>query len=172
MSGKGAEYVPPPLTAAAAGPVLRVLRESGADPQVALPAYETEGAAGADLRANLAPADRAAGLSLPPGGRVLVPTGLRLEIPPGFEVQIRPRSGLALKHGVTLANTPGTIDSDYRGPLGVILINLGEDAFTVGHGERIAQMVMAPVVQARIEAADALGGTARGAGGFGSTGRG
>ncbi len=136
------------------------------------PARETSGAAGADLRANLAEADRDTGLVLAPMQRRLIPTGLRLEIPEGFEMQIRPRSGLALKHGVSLVNTPGTIDSDYRGPLGVILINLGDAPFCVTHGERIAQAVIAPVVQAGFEIVDSLGETARGAGGFGSTGRG
>lgn len=104
--------------------------------------------------------------------RRIVPTGLRVEIPAGFEVQIRPRSGLALKHGISLPNTPGTIDSDYRGPLGVLLINLGAEPFVIGHGERIAQMIVAPVVQAGFEEVVRLSDTARGAGGFGSTGRG
>jgi len=102
----------------------------------------------------------------------LVPTGLRLEIPAGYEVQIRPRSGLALKHGITLPNSPGTIDSDYRGPLGVIVMNAGSEPFVINHGDRIAQMVVAPVIQARFKLAEVLGDTARGAGGFGSTGRG
>ncbi|MBW6507838.1 MAG: dUTP diphosphatase [Rhodobacteraceae bacterium] len=151
---------------------IRVMREDWADALVPLPAYATAGAAGADLRANLPEAARAAGLRLEPMQRVLVATGLRLEIPPGYEVQLRPRSGLALKHGITLANAPGTIDADYRGPLGVILVNLGDAPFTIGHGERIAQMVLAPVVRADFEAVAGLGETARGAGGFGSTGRG
>ena len=141
--------------------------DEGADRDIGLPAYETSGAAGADLRANFA--DRGA-VILAPGARALIPTGLRIEIPPGFEVQVRPRSGLALKHGVTLVNTPGTIDSDYRGPLGVILINLGETAFEVAHGARIAQMVVAPVVQAKFSAVEGLSNTVRGTGGFGSTG--
>ena len=106
-----------------------------------------------------------------PGARVLVPTGLRLEVPEGYEVQVRPRSGLALKHGITLPNSPGTIDSDYRGPLGVIVLNAGDAPFEIAHGARIAQMVVAPVVRARFEVATALGPSARGAGGFGSTGR-
>lgn len=104
--------------------------------------------------------------------RLIVPTGLRVEIPAGFEMQIRPRSGLALKHGITLPNTPGTIDSDYRGPLGVALVNLGDQPFTVAHGDRIAQMVVAPVVQVGFAVVDSLSDTARGEGGFGSTGRG
>lgn len=152
--------------------VVRVMREDGADSGVALPSYATEGAAGADLRANLPQAQRADGLTLAPLARALVPTGLRLEIPDGYELQIRPRSGLALKHGLTLPNAPGTIDSDYRGPLGVIVQNLGDAAYTIRHGERIAQAVLAPVVRARFVGTDALARTARGDGGFGSTGRG
>lgn len=148
---------------------IRVIYDEGADRAVALPCYETAGAAGADLRANLP--DRGT-LVIAPGARALVPTGLRIEIPDGYEVQIRPRSGLALKHGITLPNAPGTIDSDYRGPLGVIVLNAGQEPFVVGHGDRIAQMVVAPVVQARFELVQDLGETARGAGGFGSTGRG
>ncbi|MBM1816058.1 dUTP diphosphatase [Pseudosulfitobacter pseudonitzschiae] len=146
---------------------VQFLWDTGADTALGLPSYETSGAAGADLRANFA--DRAP-VVLKPGARTLVPTGLRLAIPAGFEVQVRPRSGLALKHGVTLVNTPGTIDSDYRGPLGVIMINLGADDFVVEHGMRIAQMVVAPVIQARFDLVDVLDDTARGAGGFGSTG--
>jgi len=149
---------------------LRILRDEGADPDVPLPAYATGGAAGADLRANFPPEARA-GLSLAPGARALVPTGLRLAIPEGHEVQIRPRSGLALKHGIMLPNSPGTIDSDYRGPLGVILLNAGQEPFHVAHGDRIAQMVLAPVIRARFELVETLDQTARGAGGFGSTGR-
>lgn len=152
-------------------PTILFQRLPDADPTVPLPAYETAGAAGADVRANFAEAERG-GVTLAPGERRLVPTGLACEIPKGFEVQVRPRSGLALKHGLTLVNTPGTIDSDYRGPLGVILINLGAEPVTVGHGERIAQLVVAPVVQARFAEADRLAASDRGAGGFGSTGRG
>lgn len=153
-------------------PTILVLREDWADAALPLPAYETRGAAGADLRANLPPDGRADGVVLRPMERRILPTGLRLEIPRGNEVQIRPRSGLALNHGITLANTPGTIDSDYRGPLGVLLLNLGQECYTVHHGDRIAQMVVAPVVQAAFELAGRLGETARGQGGFGSTGRG
>jgi dUTP pyrophosphatase len=149
-----------------------VLREDWADPGVPLPSYETAGAAGADVRANLPAEMRGAGLDLAPGARALVPTGLRLEISEGYEVQVRPRSGLALKQGIGLANSPGTIDADYRGPLGVILVNLGAEPFTVRHGERIAQLVVAPVVRGAFAEVAALGDTARGAGGFGSTGRG
>ncbi|WP_370330668.1 dUTP diphosphatase [Aquicoccus porphyridii] len=141
----------------------------GADRDVPLPAYETPGAAGADLRANLPERGR---VVLEPGQRALIPTGLRIEIPVGYEVQLRPRSGLALKHGITLPNSPGTIDSDYRGALGVIVMNAGQEVFEVAHGERIAQMVVAPVVQAGFVLVDTLSETARGGGGFGSTGRG
>lgn len=143
----------------------------GADPDIPLPTYETEGAAGADVRANLRPDMRETGLEIAPGARALVPTGFSVEIPEGFEVQVRPRSGLALKHGLTLPNSPGTIDWDYRGPVGVILMNLGAAPFVVAHGERIAQLVVAPVVRARFTLAQSLSDTARGSGGFGSTGR-
>lgn len=141
----------------------------GADAALGLPVYATEGAAGADLRANFI--DRGAA-TLAVGSRMLVPTGLRLAIPHGYEVQLRPRSGLALKHGITLPNSPGTIDSDYRGPLGVILQNGGDAPFTIQHGDRIAQMVVAPVVRAQfaLGAPEDLDDTARGSGGFGFTG--
>lgn len=152
--------------------LVKLLREPGADPAIPLPAYETPGSAGADLRANLSPQDRAEGVTLPPGARLLIPTGLRMEIPAGYEVQVRPRSGLALKHGITLPNTPGTIDSDYRGPVGVPLVNLSADPYTIRHGDRVAQMVVAPVLQARFEIVETLTETRRGEGGFGSTGRG
>ena len=141
-----------------------------ADRDLGLPTYETVGAAGADLRANLPDDHREAGVEIPPGGRALIPTGLRLEIPIGYEVQVRARSGLALKHGITLANAIGTIDSDYRGDLGVILWNGGADTFRVTHGMRIAQMIVAPVVHATFAIVDALDETDRGVGGFGSTG--
>ncbi len=137
-----------------------------ADRTLPLPGYETLGAAGADLRANI----KAGPIMLEPGERALVPTGLHMEIPPGYEVQIRPRSGLAHKYGIALVNSPGTIDSDYRGPVGVLLLNTGATAFEVSHGMRIAQMVVAPVVQARFNVVDALDETSRGTGGFGSTG--
>lgn len=150
---------------------LRLMREGWADPAIALPAYETPGSAGADIRANLPAAERGEGLVLQPMQRTIVPTGLRVAIPVGYEMQIRPRSGLAVKHGITLPNTPGTIDSDYRGPLGVALINLGEGPYTIAHGDRIAQMIIAPVVQVAVAEVTELDETARGAGGFGSTGR-
>ena len=148
-----------------------MLWEDWADTALGLPAYQTAGAAGADICANLPMDQRAAGITLAPMARVVIPTGLRVEIPQGYEMQIRPRSGLALKHGLSLPNTPGTIDSDYRGPLGVALINFGGFPYTVQHGERIAQAVIAPVVQAQFVVVQAITDTARGAGGFGSTGR-
>ena len=132
-----------------------------------LPAYQTPGSAGLDLLAAIAPNAK---LVIEPGARERVPTGLRLELPLGFEGQVRPRSGLALKNGVTVLNSPGTIDSDYRGEVAVILINLGSEPFEITRGARIAQLVVAPVTQAVfVEAAD-LADSARGAGGFGSTG--
>ena len=151
--------------------VLKLLWEDWADRSLGLPAYETPGSAGADIRANLLPEDRESGFTLDPMHRAVVPTGLRVEIPPGFEMQIRPRSGLALKHGITLPNTPGTIDSDYRGPLGVALVNLGAEPYTIRHGDRIAQMIVAPVIQVQFQEVEALSDTSRGAGGFGSTGK-
>ena len=149
---------------------VQVTWADAADQTLGMPCYESKAAAGADVRANFPPADRG-GICLAPGERGLVPTGLRLAIPEGYEVQLRPRSGLALKHGITLLNTPGTIDSDYRGEIKVILINLGQDAFTIQRGERIAQLVLAPVTQLAWIEVDALDETDRGAGGFGSTGR-
>lgn len=152
-------------------PRIGIKRIEGADRALPLPTYETAGAAGADLRANFPEAQRG-GIGLAPGQRALVPTGLILDIPAGWEVQVRPRSGLALKHGVTLANAPGTIDSDYRGELGVILINLGAVPHHVAHGDRIAQIVVAPAPQAAFAEIAEVSGTARGSGGFGSTGAG
>lgn len=147
-----------------------VMLEDWADPAVPLPEYASAGAAGADLRANLPAGDRALGIRLAPGARALIPTGLRLALPEGTELQIRPRSGLALRHGVTLLNAPGTVDCDYRGPVGVVLVNLGAQAFTVAHGDRIAQAVLAPVTRMRFARAATLPDSARGDGGFGSTG--
>lgn len=146
------------------GPVLKLIRlphGEGLD----LPAYETPGAAGMDVRAAVSEP-----LTLSPGKRMLVPTGFIFEIPQGFEIQVRPRSGLAFKNGVTCLNTPGTIDSDYRGEVKVLLINLGEDDFHIERGMRIAQLIFAPVVQARIDEAENFSETTRGSGGFGSTG--
>ncbi|MGB7432769.1 MAG: dUTP diphosphatase [Ahrensia sp.] len=131
-----------------------------------LPAYETAGAAGMDVRAAIGN-----DLLLPPGARCLVPTGFVMAVEAGFEIQVRPRSGLALKHGITCLNTPGTIDSDYRGEVQVLLINLGEEPFTITRGMRIAQLVVAPVTQAQIiETQSMPAPTPRGTGGFGSTG--
>lgn len=132
-----------------------------------LPAYETAGAAGLDLRAAV---EAGSALVIAPGARALVPTGLIFELPAGFEAQVRPRSGLAFKYGVTCLNTPGTIDSDYRGEVKVLLINLGEEPFAVERGMRIAQLVIAPVTHALIEERGLASETGRGAGGFGSTG--
>jgi dUTP pyrophosphatase len=133
-----------------------------------LPAYETLGAAGMDVRAAVPENEP---MVLTPGDRMMVPTGLSVAIPQGYEIQMRPRSGLAAKHGITCLNTPGTIDSDYRGELKVILINHGQDAFTIARGERIGQMVLAPVTRIVWEQVATLDETERGAGGFGSTGR-
>ncbi len=150
----------------ASRPALGVVRLPHAE-GLALPAYETAGAAGMDLRAAV-PEDRP--LILLPGRRAAVPTGLVLEIPQGFEGQVRPRSGLALRHGITCLNTPGTVDSDYRGEVKVILVNLGDEDFAVERGMRIAQLVLAPVSRLDVEVREAASETARGAGGFGSTG--
>ncbi len=144
-------------------PIRRLVHAEG----LPLPSYQSEGAAGLDLMA--AVADDAP-IRLDPMGRALVPTGLILELPPGHEGQVRPRSGLALRHGVTVLNAPGTIDADYRGEVMVLLVNLGEGAFTIGRGARIAQLVVAPVVRAVPREGGPMGDTARGAGGFGSTG--
>ena len=137
---------------------------SGRAKDFPLPEYATPASAGVDLRASEARV-------IPPGGRALVPTGLRIALPEGYEAQVRPRSGLALKHGVTLPNSPGTIDADYRGEIGVILMNLGQEPFVVEPGDRIAQMVVAPVARVAWSEAEALDATERGEGGFGSTGR-
>ncbi|MEM1288360.1 MAG: dUTP diphosphatase [Pseudomonadota bacterium] len=130
-----------------------------------LPTYETASAAGADLRAALNEP-----ITLMPGERVLVPTGLKIALPLGFEGQVRPRSGLALKHGITLMNAPGTIDADYRGEVGLIIVNLGQEPFDIEHGMRLAQLVIAPVSQVTFEETSSLEDTQRGADGFGSTG--
>jgi dUTP pyrophosphatase len=145
-------------------PIVRLPHGEG----LPLPAYETDQAAGMDLRAAV-PDDEP--LTLRPGSRFPVPTGLAFALPPGFEGQVRPRSGLATKHGVTCLNAPGTVDADYRGEVKVILINLGEEDFVIRRGERIAQLVIAPVVHAAWSQVASLDETARGAGGFGSTGR-
>jgi dUTP pyrophosphatase len=134
-----------------------------------LPSYGTPGAAGMDLRAAIA---EDAPITLAPGQRAMVPTGLSIAVPEGFEAQVRPRSGLAVKHGISCVNTPGTIDSDYRGEVHVVLINLGQEPFTLRRGERIAQMVIAAYARVEWDEVDTLPDTVRGAGGFGSTGRG
>ncbi|KAF5882616.1 dUTP diphosphatase [Rhizobium sp. PEPV16] len=143
--------------------LIRLANGEGLD----LPSYESKGAAGMDLRAAV---DEAAPLTLLPGKRALVPTGFIFEIPEGFEGQVRPRSGLAFKNGITCLNSPGTVDSDYRGEVKVLLINLGDEPFIISRGMRIAQMVIAPVTQARVAEITAASETTRGAGGFGSTG--
>jgi len=148
------------------GPVLKLKRLAHGE-GLEMPAYETASAAGMDLRAAVAEGEP---LTLAPGTRTLVPTGFIMEIPQGFEAQIRPRSGLALRKGVTCLNTPGTIDSDYRGEVKVLLINLGQEDFVIERGMRIAQMVIAPVTQVRVTEVTETSDTARGAGGFGSTG--
>ncbi|MCI0569370.1 MAG: dUTP diphosphatase [Myxococcaceae bacterium] len=131
-----------------------------------LPAYQTAHAAGLDLCAELE-----GDLTLPPGARAAVPTGLAVELPPGYEGQVRPRSGLALRHGLTLLNSPGTVDADYRGEVQVLVVNLGQEPVTLRRGDRIAQLVVAPVVRAELIEVEALDDTPRGDGGFGSTGR-
>jgi len=144
-------------------PVQRV----GHGRELPLPAYESAGAAGLDLRAALPEAET---LVIAPGARAAVPTGLAVQLPVGFEAQVRPRSGLAFRHGVTVLNAPGTVDSDYRGEVTAILINHGSEPFTIRHGDRIAQMVIAPVAQAVLVETTSLSATQRGAGAFGSTG--
>jgi dUTP pyrophosphatase len=143
-------------------PRLRIVKK---EPRIPLPQYESEGAAGLDIRAFLG-----SETVIPPLGRAQIPTGLFVEIPPGFEGQVRPRSGLAARRGVTVLNSPGTIDSDYRGELQIILINLGAEPFTVQNGDRIAQLVLSPVCRAAVLETESLSITERGSGGFGSTG--
>ena len=145
---------------------LRFKRLEPADADVALPSYATDGASGLDVRACVREP-----LVLAPGERAAVPTGLSVEIPSGHELQVRPRSGLALRQGVTCLNSPGTIDADYRGEIRVLLVNLGQEPARIERGDRIAQLVLAPVVRAVVEEVGELGSTERGAGGFGSTGR-
>jgi dUTP pyrophosphatase len=143
---------------------IAIAREPGCE-DLPLPAYETALASGMDLRAAVTEP-----LQLAPGERALVPTGLRIALPPGIEAQIRPRSGLAIRHGISMVNTPGTIDADYRGEIRIILINLGQDSFTVRRGDRIAQMIIAPVLRAAWREVSTLDETSRGDGGFGHTG--
>ncbi len=147
-------------------PVLvQITREPGAE-DIPLPSYETQHAAGMDVRAAVSEP-----LTLEPGKRALVPTGLRIALPEGYEAQIRPRSGLAIKHGVILPNSPGTIDADYRGEIRIIIANLGEEPFVINRGDRIAQMIIAPVTKVEWQIVQSLSETQRGAGGFGHTGR-
>jgi dUTP pyrophosphatase len=148
-------------------PALKTLRLPHAE-GLPLPSYESAGAAGLDLRAAV-PAHEP--IVIAPGRRALVPTGLSLQLPEGFEAQVRPRSGLAFRHGVTVLNAPGTVDADYRGEIKVLLVNLGDEAFVVERGARIAQLVVAAVARVEVVEAKALGSSARGEGGFGSTGR-
>ncbi len=151
------------------GPVVQVAWAEGADRTLPLPTYRTEGAAGADLCAHLPSEQRTEGLVLAPGDAAAVPTGLRLAIPEGFVGQVRARAGLA-RRGLILPNAPGTVDADFRGEVLVLVLNAGREAVTIGHGDRIAQLVVAPVVRASFALAEALDDTARGAEGFGSTG--
>lgn len=147
---------------------IKIKKLSHFDNALELPKYETSLAAGADLRASLENKDT---FIIKSNSRVLIPTGLAFEIEPGYEVQVRPRSGLSLKTNLIVANSPGTIDADYRGEVKVILANLGDEDYVVQHGDRIAQMVLAPILQAEIEVVEELSDTARGTGGFGSTGK-
>jgi len=146
--------------------LIKLIWEEKADQSMPLPSYQTIGSSGADIRANFGTSGTA--LDILPGERKLIPTGFCLEIPENYEIQIRPRSGLALKHGITVLNSPGTIDSDYRGAVGVVLINTGKDNYRVFHGDRIAQIVVSPVVKATFAAVKDLSKSNRG--GFGSTG--
>ncbi len=146
---------------------VKVIKLPHYDSSFELPFYATEGAAGADIRASLL---EKKSLTVKPGERVLVPTGLSMEIPVGFEIQVRPRSGLSLKSPLMIVNSPGTIDSDYRGEVNIIIGNFGKEDYVIEHGLRIAQLVIAPVTQAKFMTADSLSETQRGSGGFGSTG--
>lgn len=143
---------------------VQIRREAGAE-DLPLPSYATAHAAGMDVHANVPEP-----ITLQPGQREMLPTGLSIALPPGYEAQIRPRSGLAARHGISMVNTPGTIDADYRGEIRIILINHGQEPFVISRGDRIAQMIVAPVTRVEWEPVDSLGETARGAGGFGSTG--
>jgi dUTP diphosphatase len=151
---------------------VNIIRVAGSDPVIPLPVYETAGAAGMDLRANFKDDLRTRGVTLQTGERALIPTGLAIALPLGYEAQIRPRSGLALRNGVSLVNSPGTIDSDYRGEVGIIIINHGDQPFQIQHGDRIAQVLFAPVTRAEFRLVDDLDETTRGEDGYGSTGRG
>ncbi len=152
-------------------PVIRITHTEEADPTIPAPCFQSAGAAGADLCANLPLYQRDDGILIEPGVYCLIPLGLIMQIPPGFEGQIRPRSGLAVRFGVTVLNAPGTIDSDYRGDVGVILINHGPKPYSVHHGDRIAQLVISPASSVSFQWCEIMNETGRGVGGFGSTGQ-
>jgi len=168
FEAKGSAPISPPKGRVGRAPLprarVKAARVGSRGPPLPLPRYMTSGSAGLDLLADEA-------VTLAPGERKLVPTGLALEIPPGYEGQVRPRSGLAMRHGIGMVNAPGTIDSDYRGELGVLLVNHGKARVELGRGERIAQLIIAPVVQAKLVLTPALSASDRGEGGFGSTGK-
>jgi dUTP pyrophosphatase len=149
--------------------LIKVAWDGNADRSIPLPTFQSTGSAGADVHANFGTNQSA--VTILPGDRLLIPTGFSVEIPRDYEIQIRPRSGLAIKYGITLLNSPGTIDSDYRGLVGIILINNGQDEYTVSHGDRIAQLIVSPVIQAVFQTIDKLSETTRGTNGFGSTGK-
>ena len=149
--------------------LIKLIWKEEADQNMPLPSYQTIGSSGADVRANLGKSEVT--LDILPGERKLIPTGFCLEIPENYEIQVRPRSGLALKHGITVLNSPGTIDSDYRGEIKVIIYNHGNTDFVINNGDRIAQMVLSPVVKMELEETNDLPETIRGEGGFGSTGK-
>ena len=151
-------------------PIIRVVRQKDSDVGIKIPEYQSIGASGADITANFPTKQRSHGVDLLPGKPALIPTGLSVQIPKGLEIQIRARSGLALRHAISVLNSPGTIDSDYRGEVGVIMINLGKEAFHINHGDRIAQIVVAPVIHALFEMVDVLEESDRSYRGFGSTG--
>ena len=151
-------------------PIIRIVRQKDSDAGIKIPEYQSFGASGADIRANFPISLRSHGIDLTPNKPSLIPTGFSVQIPKGLEIQIRPRSGLALRHAISVINSPGTIDSDYRGEVGVIMINLGRETFHVNHGDRIAQIVVAPVLHASFKMVEALEESDRAYRGFGSTG--
>ena len=151
-------------------PIVRFVRQNDSDVEIAIPEYQTSGASGADIRANFSRSLRSYGVDLIPNKPSLIPTGFSVQVPKGLEIQIRPRSGIALRHAISVINSPGTIDSDYRGEVGVIMINLGNEIFHVNHGDRIAQIVVTPVIWASFEMVEALEESDRASRGFGSTG--
>ena len=151
-------------------PIIKFVRQPGSDTEVQLPEYKTAGASGADIRANLPLSSRLQGVNLFPNKPELIPTGLSAQIPQGLEIQIRPRSGLALRNAVSVINSPGTIDSDYRGALGILLMNLGSEAFKVVHGQRIAQLIISAYSRVKLKKVKNLSITSRSSSGYGSTG--